>query len=247
MAKRILLGIMILLLALMAGFTIWAYTPLGPMPEAVAALQSDDQVQVTQGPWLTFQPVGTEPVAGLVFYPGGRVDPRSYAPAARELARQGHLAVIVPMPFNLAVFGAGRAADVIAAHPEIREWAVGGHSLGGAMAASYLDDQPQAAEGLVLWAAYPASNKSLAGKQLAVTSVSATEDGLATADKIAASKALLPAATRWVSIEGGNHAQFGYYGPQPGDGVAAISREAQQRQVVAGTLDLLASLSVPPQ
>ena len=77
MAKRILLGVVILLLVLLAGFTVWAYTPLGPMPEAVAALQSDDQVQVTQGPWLTFQPVGVEPAAGLIFYPGGRVDPRS--------------------------------------------------------------------------------------------------------------------------------------------------------------------------
>jgi len=247
MAKRILLGILIVLLVVLAGFTIWAYTPLGPMPQALAALQSDDAVQVTQGPWLTFSPTGAEPITGLIFYPGGRVDPRSYAPAARAIASQGYQVVIVPMPFNLAVFGAGRAADVIAAHPEIQNWAVGGHSLGGAMAASYLYTQPQAADGLILWAAYPASNNSLADRPLAVTSVSATEDGLATPDKIEASRPLLPSATRWVPIEGGNHAQFGYYGPQPGDGVATISREAQQQQVVAATLDLLASLSVPAQ
>ncbi len=247
MAKRILLGIVIVLIVVLAGFTIWAYTPLGPMPQALAALQSDDEVQVTQGPWLTFSPTGTEPTTGLIFYPGGRVDPRSYAPAARAIASQGYQVVIVPMPFNLAVFGAGRAADVIAAHPKIQNWAVGGHSLGGAMAASYLYGQPQAAKGLALWAAYPAGNNSLADRPLAVTSVSATEDGLATPDKIEASRPLLPSATRWVPIEGGNHAQFGYYGPQPGDGVATISREAQQQQVVAATLDLLASLSVPAQ
>ena len=73
----------------------------------------------------------------MIFYPGGRVDPRSYAPAARAIAAQGYLAVITPMPLNLAVFTPGRAAQVIAAYPEIHTWAIGGHSLGGAMAANF--------------------------------------------------------------------------------------------------------------
>jgi pimeloyl-ACP methyl ester carboxylesterase len=246
-AKRVLLGIAVVFLLALAAFTVWAYTPLGPMPEALAALESDDQVQVTEQPWLTFRPVGMEPTAGLVFYPGGRIDPRSYAPAAHEIASRGYLVVIVPMPFNLAVFGANRAADVIATYPQIQHWAVGGHSLGGAMAASYLYGRPAGADGLVLWASYPAGNNGLADRALAVTSVYGTADGVATPDTIAASRPLLPPDTRWVPIQGGNHAQFGWYGPQPGDGTATISREAQQEQAITATVDLLKALTAPSQ
>ena len=236
----------VLVLAL-GGFVVWASAAAGPMPEALPALQSDAQVQVDTEPWLIFRPASGQPAVGLVLYPGARVDPRSYAPAAHELAAEGYLVVIVPMPLNLAVLAPDRAAEVIAAFPEVGRWAVGGHSLGGAMAARFAYQNPDAAQGLALWAAYPAGNNSLADRPLTVASVSATEDGLATPDKIEASRPLLPSATRWVPIEGGNHAQFGYYGPQPGDGVATISREAQQQRVVAATLDLLASLSVPAQ
>lgn len=241
--KRVLMALLAVLLLAVAGFTIWAYTPPTPMPEALAALESDAQVEVETSPWLTFTPVGTEPSTGFVFYPGGRVDPRSYAPAARAIAEQGYLVTIVPMPFNLAVFGANRADDVMTAHPEIALWAIGGHSLGGAMAAKYIFDHPPAMAGLSLWAAYPAGNNSLADRDaLGVVSISATLDGLATPAKIEASRPLLPASTRWVPIEGGNHAQFGWYGPQSGDNEATISREEQQRQTVAATVELLATV-----
>ena len=242
--KRVLLVLLAVVLLALVGFTIWAYTPLGPMPEAIAALQSDAQVQVETSPWLTFTPVGTQPTTGFVFYPGGRVDPRSYAPATRAIAEQGYLVTIVPMPFNLAVFGANRADDVLAAHPEIANWAIGGHSLGGSMAVKYLFDHPQTLDGLDLWASYPAGNNSLADRDdLAVVSISGTLDGLATPADIEASRPLLPASTRWVPIEGGNHAQFGWYGPQPGDGTATISREAQQEQIINETVQLLTQIS----
>jgi len=241
---KVLLAPAILLLVAALGFTVWAYTPLGPMPQALLALHSDSTVKVEERPWLTFTPVGVEPRTGLILYPGGRVDPRSYAPEARAIAESGYLVVIVPMPFNLAVFGVNRANYVIAAHPEIAHWAIGGHSLGGAMAANYVFNNAQPVQGLDLWAAYPAGNNSLAGRHnLRVVSISATNDGLATPQKIAASRPLLPSDTRWVAIEGGNHAQFGWYGPQPGDGTATISRESQQQQTVALSVELLASLS----
>ena len=146
------------------------------------------------------------------------------------------------MPFNLAVFNPSAAEAVIAAHPEIRRWAVGGHSLGGAMAANFAFTHPDAVQGLVLWAAYPAGNNSLADRQLAVVSIYGTADGLTTQAKVDASRPLLPHSTRYVAIEGGNHGQMGWYGPQSGDGVASISREAQQAQVVDATLALLAGL-----
>ena len=240
--KRVLLIFLAIVLVVVAGFTIWGYTSPKPMPEALAALQSDAQVQVTTSPWLTFTPAGTQPTTGFIFYPGGRVDPRSYAPAARALAEQGYLVTIAPMPFNLAVFKPAAADAVIKAHPEIEHWAIGGHSLGGAMAANYVYTHPDAVQGMALWAAYPAGNNSLADRHLPVVSISGTLDGLATPAKIEASRPLLPASTRWVPIEGGNHAQMGWYGPQSGDNAATISREAQQQQVIAATAELLATI-----
>jgi hypothetical protein len=232
---------LVLILAL-GGFVIWATTTAAPMPEAMAALQSDAQVQVETEPWLVFRPMGVNPTVGLILYPGGRVDPRAYAPAAHALAREGYLAVIVPMPLNLAVFAPDRAAEVMAAFPKINHWAVGGHSLGGAMSARFAFQNSEAVQGLVLWAAYPAPTDDLSGRSLAVTSIYGTRDGLATEDKIAASRPLLPLRTSWVAIEGGNHAQFGWYGPQPGDRAATISREQQQEQIVAATLVLLSRM-----
>jgi pimeloyl-ACP methyl ester carboxylesterase len=245
---KVLIVLLAIVLIAVLGFTIWAYTPLGPMPEALAALESDDQVTVQTDPWLIFRPTGEAKSTGLILYPGGRVDPRSYAPAAHALAAAGYPTVIVPMPFNLAVFGIDKADDVMAAFPEVQKWAIGGHSLGGAMGAAYTYGHPDAIAGLALWAAYPADNNSLADRKgLAAASIYGTLDGLATGDKIDASRPLLPVATAWVAIEGGNHAQFGWYGPQGGDNEAAITREEQQQQIVDATVQLLQQVDTSGQ
>ena len=246
--KRLVLRILAILLALLflavIGFVIWAETPLGPMPEALAALETDETVRVETEPWLIFSPQGELPTSGVILYPGGRVDERSYAPAARALAEEGFLAVITPMPLNLAVFAPDEAAEVMAAYPGIETWIVGGHSLGGAMAAGYAEANADVTDGLVLWASYP-PNDSLATRQVpAIISIYGTNDGVSTLEDIEASRADLPAATRWVEIVGGNHAQFGWYGEQPGDGVAAISREEQQERIVTATAEFLEKLAL---
>jgi pimeloyl-ACP methyl ester carboxylesterase len=182
---------------------------------------------------------------GFVFLPGGNVDYQAYAPTLFEIAALGFLVVDVPMPLDLAVLGYGKAADVITAHPEIEHWAIGGHSLGGAMAARFVFENPTAVEGLVLWAAYPAESNALSTSSVQVISISATLDGLATPDKIAASIPLLPADTTFVAIEGGNHAQFGFYGEQKGDNPAEISQEEQQAQIVEATAGFLAQFAMP--
>ncbi|MFN8473174.1 MAG: alpha/beta hydrolase [Anaerolineae bacterium] len=246
-ARRWLLwgvAILALIIVLVVAGT-WAYVAVSgrPMPEATAALQSDDKVRVTTDPWLVFEPTHDARPVGFIFYPGGLVHPEAYAPAMRALAEQGYTSVIVPMPLNLAVTAPDRAKDVIAAYPEIPRWVIGGHSLGGAMAARFALNNPDLVQGLVLWAAYPADTDSLAAHNLAVTSISGTLDGLATPAKIEASKALLPANTRYVPIEGANHAQFGWYGPQRGDNPATISREEQHAAAVAATAELLGSVA----
>lgn len=225
------------------GLLIWGSTPAAPMPEALAALEPDSRVSVETDPWLIFRPAGQEPTTGLVFYPGGRVDPRAYAPSGRALAEAGYLVAIVPMPLNLAVFAPDRAGDVMAAFPEVEHWAVGGHSLGGSMAARFAYENPNVTDGLALWAAYPASTDDLSAYDLAATSIFGTRDGVATQDEIDASRPLLPPDTMWVAIEGGNHAQFGWYGAQDGDNEATISRGEQQAQITAATMELLSTIA----
>jgi pimeloyl-ACP methyl ester carboxylesterase len=238
---KLILGIALAtVLALGAVGFVWLTDLVDPMPEASAAVESEDGVTVSEDPWLAFTP--TEPAGtGFIFYPGGRVPHEAYAPSARAIAADGYLSVVPAMPFGLAVLAPDTADDIIAAYPEIERWVIGGHSLGGVMAAEYaLDNEP--VEGLALWASYPQDGTDLTDSGLRVTSIYATEDGLTTLEDIEASREQLPPDTVFVEIEGGNHAGFGWYGEQDGDGVATISREEQQAQVVAATLELLASV-----
>jgi len=236
-----IVSVMLLSLAVMGiGFAWWAAQAAEPMPEALAALQSTATVAVDYTAWLTFTPTAEAPRGGLIIYPGGRVDPRAYAPTAQAIAAAGYLVVITPMPLNLAVLAPNQAAEVIAAYPTIETWALAGHSLGGTMAASFVATHPGQIDPLLLWGAYPAAGNSLTTQSdLTVLSIYGTLDGLATQREIEDSRALLPPKTTLMPIEGGNHAQFGWYGAQPGDNEATISRETQQEMVIAATLTLL--------
>jgi len=239
---KTLLIILIVLVVAFAGFVIWAETPPSPMTEAYDALKSDSSVTVSIGNWLVFAPATSNVTKGFIIYPGGRVDFRSYAPAARSIAAQGYLVVIPQMPLNLAFFGVGTASDVIGQYPGINSWAVGGHSLGGTMAAQFAFENPSKIKGLVLWAAYPASGTDLSKSSLLVTTIHGTNDGLVSTAQINDSLKLLPSSTMRVEIAGGNHAQFGWYGDQAGDNEATITREAQQNLILTATVQLLEKL-----
>ena len=227
----------------LGGFLIWANTPAEPQPEALQSLSDTPEVNFeTTNNWLTFSPANAVPASGLILYPGGRVDPRAYAPQAQAIAAGGFKVVIVPMPLNSAFLGANRAAQVMAAFPEIDHWAIGGHSLGGAMAAEFAKNYSQTIDGLVLWASYPAENTDLSSLDITVISIYATNDGLASPAEVLSAQPRLPANTQFVAIPVGNHAGFGWYGPQAGDGALEIERSEQQSQVVTATLGLLSVL-----
>lgn len=245
--KRIIRWVLIILVILLivagGGFLGWAkLSTARPQPEAMTALASTDEVEVSSDKWLVFAPKHTTPSTGFIFYPGGLVDPRAYAPLAQEIAAEGYLVAIVPMPLNLAVFGSGKATDLITSFPSIDTWAIGGHSLGGAMASRYTHQNPTQVAGLALWAAFPPEGNDLSQRDLPATSIHSTDDGLVSAEEIEASRRLLPADTQYLAIEGGNHAQFGWYGPQKGDLPATISHAEQQAQIVEGTVALLEQL-----
>ena len=242
--RKLILPVFFLLAILgLGGFVIWANTTNEPMAEAQAALLSDSQVIVESQPWLIFRPASAAAETGFIFYPGGRVDPRAYAPLARAFAREGYLVAIVPMPLNLAILGSGQAQDVLDAFPEITSWAIGGHSLGGAMAARFVFNNPDTIQGLALLAAYPASTDDLSQYNIQVLSIYGTQDGVMAADALEASRLILPLDTTWIAIEGGNHAQFGWYGSQAGDFPATISHAEQQQIILEALLDLLENIA----
>jgi hypothetical protein len=240
--SKIIIVICVVLALFGAGFLIWAETPLGPMKEAFDALNSDSAVMITTGEWLVFQPLNSVKSVGFVIYPGGRVDYRSYAPVAHALAAKGFLVVVVKMPLNLAIFGSNAAQKVIDSYPGIQAWAIGGHSLGGTFAAQYVLDSPKSVKGLVLWASYPASGNDLSKLDISVVTIRGTRDGLVSLVQIYNSLKMLPPNTIHIEIEGGNHAQFGWYGQQPGDNGALISGEVQTQEIVEATLQLLEKL-----
>jgi Alpha/beta hydrolase family len=239
---KALLGILLIFAAVLTGFVVWAETPPSPMPQAYDALKSDSAITVSTGNWLVFTPLSANASTGFIIYPGGRVDFRSYAPLAHSIAAEGYLVIIPLMPLNLAVFGVGTANDVLKSYPKINSWAIGGHSLGGTMAAQFAYENPSKIKGLVLWAAYPASGTDLSKSNILVTTIHGSNDGLVSTAQIDDSLKLLPPSTVRVEIAGGNHAQFGWYGDQAGDNKATITREAQQNLTVTATVEILEKL-----
>jgi dienelactone hydrolase len=230
---------LVLLLGI-TGFIIWGLTPLGPASEALAAMDSNANVTVLdKGDFIVFTPASGSPITGLIFYPGGHVDYRSYAPIAQEIASRGYMVSVVRMPLSLAVFGPDKADEVITAYPDIRYWVIGGHSLGGSMAASYAGKHTDTVQGVAFWASYPATSDDLSSSGLKGLSTYGTNDQVLNRNTFNATSGLLPPGTIMQVIQGGNHAQFGNYGPQPGDGMATISAVDQQRQAADLTLRLL--------
>jgi len=241
---KIIIGIILAVTIVLVGFVVWAETPPAPMLEAFDALEPDSEVIVSTTDWLVFQPVISKKNVGFIIYPGGRVDIRSYAPMAHRIAAKGYFVVIVKMPLNLAVFGVNIASDVIKSHSQIGYWVIGGHSLGGTMAAQFAYENPSEVKGLVLWAAYPASGTDLSKDNLLVTTIHGTNDGLVSDSQIEDSLKLLPVSITRIEIAGGNHAQFGWYGDQGGDNAATITREQQQSQIFNATLQLLEAVAI---
>lgn len=179
---------------------------------------------------ITLAPEG-KATSGLVFYPGARVDAHAYRDILGPLVDAGHLVVIVKPPLGISLLDTGQARGAMDRHPGITAWAVGGHSLGGVSASSFAKSNPDVS-GLLLFGSYPADSLE-DSENLSVLSISGSNDGLTTPDKIAASKLLLPPTATFATVQGGVHAFFGDYGEQPGDGQPGVPRDQAQQQIAA--------------
>lgn len=239
--RRIATIVVVVLVAALGLGAIYLAIPQANLPEAAAALASTDAVAFTEVDGdLEFTPRSAQPSTGLVLYPGGKVAPAAYAPAAREIAAAGFLVVVVSVPFNLAVLDVDAATRVVERHLDVDTWAVGGHSLGGSMAAEYALRQPHVTDGLVLWASYSAAD--LRAVSLEALVVYGSLDGGANRFASVDSLSKLPPPPSVVVIEGGNHEQMGWYTGQANDPEAAIDRAEQQRQLVGATVSFLGQL-----
>lgn len=202
---------------------------------AEAALVSTDDVQVStlEDGDIAFVPQA--PQAGIVFYPGGKVQAEAYAPLMQALAKHGFLCVITPMPFNLAVFDVNAADGVQEQFPQVHKWILMGHSLGGSMAAAYADGHDGPWAGLVLLGAY--STSDLSDNNLDILSIYGSNDGVMNRQAYEDNSDNIYSRAAEYIITGGNHAQFGNYGPQKGDGTPTISAEKQQADVADAIAD----------
>lgn len=174
----------------------------------------------SSGGFIVFEPI--DPDAGFIFYPGGKVEYTAYIPLMSALAEKGVLCILTPMPFNLAVLDMNAAKGMTDKYPEVDNWYIGGHSLGGSMAASFVADNSDDFDGLILLGSY-----STAEVTLPVLSVYGSEDKVMNREKYDKYKTNISSSLTETVIDGGCHAYFGMYGAQDGDGMPSVSNEEQ--------------------
>ncbi|KMT59368.1 hypothetical protein X559_2708 [Paenilisteria newyorkensis] len=216
------------------------YFNTSPSQFAEEAGNSTKKVDVVDDSgFLMFTPMNQDVKKSVIFYPGAFIDALSYAPMAKGLANAGYKVYIAEMPLGLAVFGQDKAADIIDSH-EDEHFVIGGHSLGGAMAARFAHENMDELDGIFFLASYADEKGTLAKAPFSALSITATKDGVLNWDTYEKNKKYLPENTTFVSIKGGNHAQFGAYGKQNGDNEATISVEEQTKETVTALKTWLA-------
>ena len=234
MYRKIKKGLLILLavvLAVSMAFGVYAGQYYHADLEAIQdqSLHMDyERMERLEDGSLVFYPAQYQ--SAVIFYPGGKVEALAYIPLMEHLAQEGVLAVLMPMPFNLAVLAKDAAAGIPELFPEVESWYMAGHSLGGSMAASFAGENTAWVDGLILLAAY-----STDPVDVPVLSICGSEDGVLNMEKYDKYRSNL-AELAEVVLEGGNHAGFGFYGPQEGDGTASMTNQQQ----IARTAELIA-------
>jgi pimeloyl-ACP methyl ester carboxylesterase len=229
-------------------FVGWSLVAYRASATARLALQPDSVVTIRHdnGIWsfVPRRPPDTR-VPALVFFPGALVDPVAYAPLVRAAATAGYPAYLVELPRRGAFGGAEapalarRIEQLFGAAGTPRQWVVAGHSRGAVVASQIAAERRRGFMGLVLIGSSHPRDVDLSALPVLVTKIVGTRDGLATRAEVESNRAKLPAATRWVWVEGGNHSQFGWYGFQPGDRPATIDAKIQRATMVEAVIEAL--------
>ena len=235
--RKLLIGILVIVLVGALALVGWANLKAQAATERALVVLQDNGIQ-RQDQQLVFRP-DSPADQGLIYYPGGLVDPEAYAFTAQGIAEAGVLVVIPKMPLNLAFTGINRADGIMAEFPEIESWTIGGHSLGGAMAAEYAKNNPAKLGGLIMFASYPANNLDFVDFPIPILTIIGSKDP-GSPEQEAFYQDISPSA-RLFMIEGGNHRQYADYSFQKDDGIATISA-LEQQQIIFATTEFLGSL-----
>lgn len=229
--------VFVIFLILLATYLL-TYTPSSSAKEILK--DSSIKYSDTNG-YLTFQRVEGNPTTGVILYPGGFVSPYSYSVFCAQVVKSGALCVVPKMPANLAIFGVGKAGNIISQKSDITNWYVGGHSLGGPMLSRFLDKYGgEKVKGVFYLASY--TDIDLSKKDLKCVTIFGSLDGVLDRDEYQNNKRHLPQGCSELEINGGNHSQFGSYGLQNEDGIATISNEKQIEETVNFILNELTSI-----
>lgn len=213
------IGILALILALCAGAFFWYASDYYRAEDvALEVIAQDSGISVQDN--LTILSSSVPSDTAIIFYPGAKVEAAAYLPLLDKIRQTGVTCILVDMPFHMAIFDSNAAQDVMEDFPEYSHWYIAGHSMGGAMASQFAASHPDEVDGLILLGAYIYGDYSPQDTLTIYGSLNqSVEDKLDYTENV-------------VEIQGGNHAQFGNYGPQKGDLPATISAEEQQNQTV---------------
>ena len=223
--KKILIIFISVLLIIIGAFLIYTSDYYHADDAAIEEIRADVDIEISNVKGaLIFDPGNAD--TALIFYPGGKVEYTAYEPLMIKIAQKGILCILPKMPFNLAVFDINAADTYISQNANILHWNIGGHSLGGSMAASYASKNSEKIEGLILLASYSTAN--ISSGNVRVLSIYGSNDEVLNKEAYQKYKSNLPMNFTEIVLNGGNHAGFGYYGPQKGDGEADITPEQQQ-------------------
>lgn len=225
------------------GWMVYSYQAKDLPPDTFV---SDGQVKVSNtADVISFTPNKTY-TRVLIFYPGAMVDPKAYAPLCRSIAARGLQVHIFKMPWRMASLGYNKPEELGLFKDNTKTYILIGHSQGAKMAAQFVFENPSYISKLILMGTTHPRDIDMSALITPILKISGSMDGVASLRDVMANKAMLPDSTKFATIEGGNHAQFGYYGFQLGDNRASISREAQQKLILEKIMNFIGSTAKDP-
>lgn len=233
--RKLAVIVLVISLAGATGLLGWATLSAQEATEPAITVLDENNIQLQDG-LLVFPPSGPTD-RGLIYYPGGLVNPEAYAVTAQGIADEGYLVVVPKMPLNLAFLSINRADKIQSKYPEIESWIIGGHSLGGAMAAQYAKNNVNHVDALIMFASYTANSDDFVDFPVPILTIIASNDP--GAPKQRSFYETVAESAELIVIEGGNHRNYADYSFQRNDGVASISAAEQQNQIISAVVQFL--------